>query len=168
MSTERLLCDSCGAPLEIPDGVSFVTCQHCLTPLKVQRNQSVHYTQKLEEIGDRTRKIDEKLDSLAKWHELEALDRKWEMDRKQYLNEDGAVPDQYDSKGMMIIGFLIAGLSLFGAMFVTWPFVVGIVLGVVIAGNSVQASDKARHYQIHERIYLKKRKMLLGETPAQG
>lgn len=45
MSTVPIACASCGAPLELPEQVSFATCSHCGTALAIQVSGGAHYSE---------------------------------------------------------------------------------------------------------------------------
>ncbi len=168
MSLERMVCDSCGAPLEIPASANYVTCQHCGCHLRIHRNEGVHFTHQLENIDERTRRIDGKLNSMSKWREIEALDRKWEMDRQQYLLEDGSIPTEADANGSLFTALLIGSLCILGVIFVSWLFAAGLLLAFVGLGDAMKKLELARTYFMKSRDYEKRRRELLeGANSAQ-
>ena len=54
---EGITCGNCGAPLQVPPGVRFITCNHCHTSLAVHRSETATYTEKLDEIDARTQEM---------------------------------------------------------------------------------------------------------------
>ena len=77
MSAESVVCDHCGAPLEIDAGASYVVCGHCGSRLRVKRSASAAWT----ELAARTDRIEAKVDRLDRRAALAELDRKWERHR---------------------------------------------------------------------------------------
>ncbi|WP_459557752.1 hypothetical protein [Lacunimicrobium album] len=161
MNTERLLCDACGAPLEIPDGVSFVTCQHCETALSVKRDESVHYTQILEDIYEKTQKLGERIDAISGWHEVEALDRKWEMDRQQLLKPGETVATSFGTNSAIIFGMLIGCVSVLAGFFIAEPLIFGLLLTVLICGRAIYRGNRAIRFRNDENRYLMERQQLV-------
>ena len=111
MQLETIACNNCGAPLQIPASVQFVTCNHCGSQLAVRRGDSASYTEKLDKIDVRTEKMAQELAQLRYDSELAKLDREWEEERKQYLikGKDGQTsePDATSS----IVGGVIAAVA---------------------------------------------------------
>ncbi len=81
METVSVCCDSCGASLEFPNGVSFVTCNYCKSKLKVKQTSSTSYTEIVEEV----RAMSEDVESLKKESRLERLDREWESQKELFM-----------------------------------------------------------------------------------
>jgi DNA-directed RNA polymerase subunit RPC12/RpoP len=79
MPTTSLLCDNCGAPLDVPDTARYATCGHCGSRLAVQRNATAAWTEVAERIAGDTGRINEGVTLLTLQAELERLDREWEM-----------------------------------------------------------------------------------------
>jgi len=75
MNLESITCNSCGAPIEIPETANFVRCNHCSTQLAVRREDDVTFTEELDRLEERTDELSEKVDSLATQNEIAALDR---------------------------------------------------------------------------------------------
>ena len=82
MELERLVCNSCGAPLEVPSSAKFVTCSHCSGVLQIRRTESAIYTELLADIAEKTEELSERIDDLATNSELNAIDNQWQIDRK--------------------------------------------------------------------------------------
>ena len=79
---ESLLCNSCGAPLEVPDSAKFIKCNHCNTTLKIQRSGSATTTEAIEKLTETTQDLSQQLEKLTRQSELENLDRNWESHRQ--------------------------------------------------------------------------------------
>ena len=85
MQFETLNCNSCGAPLSVPDAANYVTCNHCSAQLAVRRTESTTFTEQLDQIESKQDKLLEKLSSLEHQHELAQVDRQWQLERESYL-----------------------------------------------------------------------------------
>lgn len=163
MNSERLFCDSCGAPLEIPDGVSFVTCQHCRTPLKVQRNQSVHYTQKVSAEAPDLEPPPVVFHENSKQEELEALDRKWSTQRENLLNTDRSVPTEAAASSALFFALTFGILALLvGIVFGFLGFLTGLVIFLVTMGNAKHRANLARDYKNAEEEYYRHRQAIVS------
>ncbi len=74
---ESLNCNNSGTPLEVPAGANYITCTHCGTHLAVRRSESVLYTEKIDQIDQRTQEIAEQVSRLTAQQRLDELDRQW-------------------------------------------------------------------------------------------
>lgn len=83
MSSTALLCNHCGAPLDVPDAARYATCGHCGSRLAIQRNRSAAWTEVAGQIAEDTGQINEGVALLTLQAELERLDREWEMQQAQ-------------------------------------------------------------------------------------
>ncbi len=71
-----VLCQRCGAPLEVADEtVRFVTCAHCSTPLEIVRDATQSHSRILEEIQAVTAEHSRRLEVIELQNDLERLDR---------------------------------------------------------------------------------------------
>ena len=85
---ESLLCNSCGAPLEVPDSANFIKCKHCNTTLKVHRSSRGTTTEAIEKLTETTENLAEQVQKLTRQNELERLDRQWEQERQTFTFRD--------------------------------------------------------------------------------
>ena len=85
---ESLLCNSCGAPLEVPVSANFVKCNHCNATLKVHRSSGVTTTEAIEKLRETTEGLAEQVQKLTRQNELESLDRRWEIERQSFMIRD--------------------------------------------------------------------------------
>ncbi len=85
MQLESLACNNCGAPLQVPTTANYVTCNHCSTQLAVRRETSISYTEKIDQIGERTNHLVQELAQVRYQRALDAIDRQWERESKQYM-----------------------------------------------------------------------------------
>lgn len=85
MQTEKIACNSCGAPLEVAATTQFATCRHCGAKLSVQRTDTAIFTETLEKLATKTDQLSEQVNNLSELTELAALDREWEREREKYM-----------------------------------------------------------------------------------
>jgi Flp pilus assembly protein TadB len=78
---KTLACCNCGASLEIPIGVGFVTCKHCHSSLEIQESKDVSFTKLAKGIQKQTGKILQEVKILKLQNELEQVEKKWEKDK---------------------------------------------------------------------------------------
>jgi len=165
MSLERMICDSCGAPLEVPESAKFVTCRHCQTHLRVRRDESVHYTERLEQIEETTRRISERLDEVSAFQEVEALDREWMIERESYkvsTKHGEKLPSQTESAIGGILAIVFGSIWTIAAGLAFPPFA---LFGLIVIGlglfQAVSHFDKATRYREAEARYRQRRQELV-------
>ncbi len=169
MELEGITCGNCGAPLQVPPGVRFITCNHCHTSLAVHRSETATYTEKLDEIDARTQEMAGELAQLRNDAELARLDREWEQERQSYLikNNEGQLVEP-TAGGSVVTGVLTAifgafwtamtshigggGFALFGVLF--------IAIGV---GSALYAYSKANELEAARTRYQDRRRQLSAE-----
>ncbi|QEG38320.1 hypothetical protein [Roseimaritima ulvae] len=160
---EKIACSNCGAPLEVPDSVDFVTCNHCTTQLSIRRTESVSYTEKLEQVTADQAQLRERLVDLERQNRLATLARNWERHKKQYeIHKDGKTSMPSEVGGIVgmimgaVIGIFIAiaapgPMKLFGLLF----FAVGVIAGL-------RSQSLAKQYNRDYRNYRRSRKEILA------
>ncbi len=173
MDLEPIVCGSCGAALTIPDGVRFVNCRHCGTPLRVQRTESVTFTEVLKSIQDQSSRIAENTEVLRIQGEIALLDREWEERTTELMVRDRhgrrSIPGKTSS---VIIGVV---LTLFGTVWaiVAWAMFPPLAyFSVVVIGIWVWASmssyGKAEQYEHLKEEHERRRSDLLNRITSQG
>jgi hypothetical protein len=114
MPVEPIVCSQCGAPLEIPASVGFVTCNHCHAPLAVRREASVTYTEAIQKLTAQTERLSDHVAQLRYESELERIDREWRVQREGLLVSDRrgkqTIPNPANAVVMMVIGVVMGGL----------------------------------------------------------
>jgi hypothetical protein len=115
MELSSISCGNCGAPLQVPADARFVTCNHCRSQLAVKHTDSVTYTEILEELDERTERMEEELAQLRYQSDLHRIDRQWERERESYL-----ITDKHGIRREP---------SVFGAVIIT---IAGLLMGVVV------------------------------------
>lgn len=174
MRLVSLNCNQCGAPLEVPEKVQFVTCGYCSARLSIQRSGGAVYSQALDEVEKRTEQIADDVETIKLQNELAALDRQWLLDRDKYKvkgqDDQYSVPSQTGS----IVGMIIAAaFGLFwtvmaasmGAPFFFPLFGIAFVIFAIVGG--ISSLNKAEAYQHSRQIYEARRKSLLHEIRNQ-
>jgi len=79
MELQRVACGNCGAGLQLPDSVEYITCRHCGSSLHVQQTDSVTFTKVLQSLQQQSDRIAENTDVLRLQNEIMLLDQEWEQ-----------------------------------------------------------------------------------------
>lgn len=172
-------CNHCGAPLQVEETTRFVTCAYCKSQLEVKRTGSSYFTSALERIDQNTQQIAEDVEAIRLQHELERVDREWELEQQKFMtrDEDGNVqyPRRSGIGGIVGVGFGILWTILacammgsapdvgpFGVAKVVFPlFGVLFVIGAVV--TTLKGSDMAQQYRAREAAYRSRREAILRE-----
>lgn len=96
MNVLSILCQRCGAPLQIADeSVRFVTCAHCGTPLEIVREATQAHSRILEQIQAATQDHSRRLEVVELENELLQLDKEWATVRERLCgrSKSGALND---------------------------------------------------------------------------
>lgn len=91
-----VVCQRCGAPLELADeSVRFVTCAHCSTPLEIVREATQSHSRISEQIQAATQDHSRRLEIVELESELLQLDKQWETVRERLCgrSRSGALND---------------------------------------------------------------------------
>jgi hypothetical protein len=106
-----LNCKQCGAPIEVLATAEFVTCEFCSARLSVQHTGGTSFTQALDELRERTRKLEKTLGVRTVDKSLRRLDRSWRRRRKGFMmkGNDGVlrVPTRAIASSYSICGPVI-------------------------------------------------------------
>lgn len=164
MPTERLTCNSCGAPLNVPTSANFVNCNHCGTQLSINRSKDVTFTEQLARIEETTEELTSQLRELNSHQRLEALERDWQSRRLGFMLTGKNGRSFAPSKGIAIGGGVAT--ATFGVLWTVMaiaitssapnvgPFAVAKVIfplfGLVFVGAAIFGSMKA--YRMSERL----------------
>ncbi len=173
MKIEKLAGNSCGAPLNVPAGANYATCNHCSNQLSIQRNLDVAFKRQLDEFADKTERLSDQVASLTSQNEVVAFDRKWERAQQEFMVADKNGVKQLPTEGAVILGGIAAvvfgciwivmalGMTMgepFRGPGVVFPFF-GLVVIVVAVLSSVSTHSKAVNYRKAEARYKKRRKL---------
>lgn len=179
---EKLTCNSCGAPLDVPETASFITCNHCSTQLAVRRSENVTFTEKLHQLAEQTEQLSERIDDLHSHSEVAALDREWEFEREKYMvtGKEGLrhIPTETASVagGVIVTVFgcfwtaMATGMAwsapghgVFGIVKVIFPLF-GVLFVIAGVASSLSSYSKAGNYRRAEKRYHRRRADLLRKS----
>lgn len=164
MTTEPILCSQCGASLEIPTGVAFVSCKQCGSALRVKHDATVAYTEVVEKLSRATDELADHVAALRYERELERIDREWERERQSLMmtNKRGQTYAPSVAAGIfaIVIGggfglFWTATAAGMGAPAIFPMF--GVVFIILAVGLGISSISKAGEYQRAERAYRRRR-----------
>jgi hypothetical protein len=162
-------CNHCGAPLQVPASLQFLTCTYCGSRLEVHRANGAAYTQVLEAIDERTQKIAADVAEIKARERLEQIDREWMIQRERFMVRDkqgSSIP----STGGAVIGSIVVAvfgifwtimaISMGAPCFVPLFGVFFVVMGIA---NGISASNKAAGYSSAEAAYQEERDRALSK-----
>lgn len=185
MKILSLLCNHCGAPLEVKEGTRFCTCSYCNSKLQVQDTGTAVYSEVLESIENRTKKIEQDVATIKLQNDLGRIDREWLEVQKRYQikGKDGhmSIPDKKSAQ-LIAVGGVIAGVvwmaiafsitSGFGGMGMGLFGSIFPLFGLVFAGIAVYMSksigQKAEKYEAAREAYQQERRTLLRQIKERG
>jgi len=153
MKLESLTCNNCGGPLEVPEGVNSVRCNHCSSQLAVRREASVTYTELIQQVSDRTERLTEQVVQLRYESELDRIDRDWEHQRESLMitNKNGrqSEPSYLQAVVVAVVGggMCIFAMSVFGPMGVPFLLIVVIMFAGVCYKTASFSAAKQRYQQ---------------------
>jgi hypothetical protein len=171
-----VVCNHCGAALDVAPETRFATCSYCGRKLQIHRSDSAVYTEVIESIDQRTQQIASDVSAIRRHSELEALDRQWMAQREQYLVSSRHGARSEPSAAGSLIGAILAGV--FGIFWIGattaagapgfFP-VFGVIFVLAAAAMAVNGIVRASRYRTAEAEYLQQRQALLGQnrTPDQ-
>lgn len=179
MQIEKISCNSCGAPLDVPSAANYVTCNHCSTQLSVRRTSNVTYTEQLNRLTEKTDELSDRLEDLTTQNAVAALDREWEFERKKHMvstKHGEQIPTEAGSFGGGVVIAIFGTLWTVIAFFMTQsapdvgPFTIvkvvfplfGVAFVVFGVMSSMASYDKAGKFRTAEARYKKKRNELLA------
>jgi hypothetical protein len=168
MNAISVSCQNCGAPLDVADGVRFVTCGFCNSRLEIHRSPTATYSALIEKIEQRTEAMAEDLGVIRIQNEIEQLDREWMMQRDGFMvkNKDGGTREPGGIGGLIAslfaAGFGVVwtiGASRIGAPGFFTAFGVIFICFALFGGISTMA--KGSSYQSARGSYDARRQLLL-------
>lgn len=164
MELETITCNNCGAPLQVPAGAKFITCNHCQSNLAIHRNDSATYTEKIAQIEEHTQEMASDLAQLRYESELARVDREWERERESYLVRDKEGNSSEPSAvGSLIGGALATVFGLFWMGFTSSMPMAGSfsLFGLVFIGFGILVAifgySKANQFDAAKQRYLLRR-----------
>ena len=164
MELKSVSCGNCGAPLQVPGAVRFLTCNHCGSSLEIKHTDSVTYSEKIAQIDERTERLEQKLEILELERELDQIDSRWQATREKLMvsNKDGG--KRVPTTGGALIGVTVS--TIFGLVFVggglssgngvplamgTFVIVIGGCVAIFAFTKAGAYADAERRYRSHRR-----------------
>ncbi|MDZ4686680.1 MAG: hypothetical protein SH850_16535 [Planctomycetaceae bacterium] len=165
MDLERIACGSCGANLDVPDGVQFVTCRHCGSALKVARTDSVAFTEVLQTLKEQSARIADNTDVLRLQNEISLLDQEWERKSAVFMKpgKHGRVstPDKTSAIAVGLVAIVFGGVWTGVAGTLSLPMALfGLLFIGVGVWSSFCAYDNAGKYESLQAEHDRKRQDL--------
>jgi DNA-directed RNA polymerase subunit RPC12/RpoP len=179
MELSPVACNNCGAPLQIPAAAQYVTCQHCSSQLEVKRNESVAWTEKLEQIETIDRRTEQLVNQMAQLRfetALSRIDRWWDREEQLYM-----VGDQHGNRhrpnalgsvvagcGVAVAGFFF--LAIGGEGLILGPVLIlcGIAVGFVGNFQAIKyATAKRRYRRRRNEVRVEDYRLDLEENPEE-
>ena len=163
MNTLSLTCQKCGAPLAAADGVRFLTCNYCHSPLEIVRDESSTHTRLLETLERRSAEMAGNLEVIKWQNQLDRLDREWMLQRDSLMVRDKEGNLREPNAGTGIVGGVIAVIfgilwtSVAGSMHAPFPFplfgliFIGFALYTVLSNSGKASAYKAARVQYERR-----------------
>ncbi len=132
----KICCQGCGATLPVSEGLRYLTCNYCDARLEIVQDSATTHTRLLDEIDDRTRRIESKLDAIHAKERLQALDEAWRnyVASVSSMNSNGKrfPPSQDEASGLLFIGIFVTGIAAFLlASMSLWLVPPAIVIGLL-------------------------------------
>lgn len=170
MQIETLNCNSCGAPLSVPDTANYITCNHCSTRLVIRRTSSTTFTEQLDQIESKQDELLDKLSTLERQNQLAQVDRQWDRERERYLvtNKQGHRREPNRAAAIMS-GILVLAFGIFWMVVVTSKArspsfslfgLVFIIIGLAVSILNYNRSAEFRRAQ--RRYYQRRREIISG------
>ena len=166
MQLETLTCNSCGAPLQVPESTNYLKCNHCSAELAVRRTNDATFTEQLHKLVEHTEQLSEQIDELTTLNEIAALDRRWDMQRESFMVQDKHgkryLPTEGRSLAMGV--FTTAGGAIWMAVALGQGAGSFAMFGLLFIGFGIAASlwgfKKAGEFRRARRRYRRQRREL--------
>jgi hypothetical protein len=164
-------CNHCGAPLQIPQDTRFASCSYCGARLEIFHQGGAAYSRVLDDIDQRTKRIEASVEELKHHEQLDQLDREWMLSRDQYMirdrNGNASLPNGggggaiFGSVFAAIFGVVWIGFAMsMGAPFFFPLFGVVFVIAAIVGG--ISASTKASEFARAQERYQRNRRQILS------
>lgn len=167
MDLERIACGNCGANLDVPEGVQFVTCRHCGSSLKVARTETAVFTEVLQTLKEQSARIAENTDVLRLQNEIALLDQEWNRRSADLMihGKEGRTSTP-DKTSAVVGGVVITVFGLLWTVFAGVMFPPMALFGLLFIGlglwSSISAYGKAGQYELLQAEHDRKRQELLS------
>ncbi|WP_372717560.1 hypothetical protein [Novipirellula sp.] len=170
---ESLTCNSCGAPMQVPQSARFVKCNHCGAQLAVHRDRDVTFTEAVDKLTETTQSLSEQVSQLTANQKIADLDRQWELQRNDFMITGKNGRTHLPTEGTAMVGGIVA--VVFGGFWTVMAFAItsrspfgmakifplfGLVFIAVGIFGAIHASNKASEYKRAKRRYESERARL--------
>ncbi|MBA2113130.1 hypothetical protein HOV93_02780 [Planctomycetes bacterium FF15] len=148
-----------------------ITCLHCGTQLAVVHEGGAAYTEKLDQLVERTEQIEGKVDAMHREQKIAALDREWQAKQEslKVRSKNGIphLPSKVKGLVSVVLGVFV-GMFIFclgaGASDTGGPGVIFSVIGaaaiLLITGSGFWQYQRAEAYEKAKREYGRQRQQL--------
>lgn len=150
----KLCCQGCGAILPVAEGVRYLTCNYCDARLEIVTDAATTHTRLLNDIDQRTRKIERDVELIRCRGELEQLDQSWGKYEARVIPRDDKGRRTSAGGTLILFGLISAVIGV--ALLFSEAWWMGIVL-FPAAGWFVVRSIRfeMRAHQLHQACRLK-------------
>lgn len=167
---EKLSCNSCGAPLEVPETAKFVTCNHCSTRLAVRRTETATFTEQLENLEAGQDQLRERLEKVELENQLAELERDWEREKAQFLSEEKhgvkRLPANADVTGWVVVAVMGILLTVALGSSDSSAAICGVFAAAIGVCKAAFLRSKMRDYNAAlDRYQRRRHKLLNGDRP---
>jgi len=166
MKSHTLSCGNCGAPLEVEEGIHFITCKFCASRLEIQESDSTRYTKVIHELQKDKKKMAANNEILRMEKRLTEMDRKWDHTKEQYMNYDNGRKTEPSKTGALLTGVFgtVSGIVLMAlSVGETENTLYGILLILVSLAAAVYQSGKSNQLDSRRRSYQHSRERLIKQ-----
>src|SRR5687768_6903672 len=137
-SAVSVRCNHCGAPLVVSGGARFLTCSYCNTQLEIHRSGGAVYTEVIDQINQRTERIERDVAHIKRQNEVEQLDRDWDLRRQELMvrNKNGS-KDVPSAVGGIIGGTVAVVFGIFWMIMTAKSGAPGFIplIGLIVIGG---------------------------------
>ena len=160
-SAAAVVCDRCGAGLDVPPTANFAVCAHCGSRLRIKRSASAAWTELAATAG----RIERAVNRLDRRAALADLDREWDRTRQSLMvrGKEGRESPPSRWGAAAFAAFAVAWAAFAGFVVGHFPFpamirvgfpLVGLVGGLAAAAN---VFHKAAQWEAAEADYRRRR-----------
>ncbi|TWU04019.1 zinc finger domain-containing protein [Neorhodopirellula pilleata] len=180
-SLESLLCNSCGAPLKVPQAANYIKCNHCHTQLHIRRDEGVTFTESIEQLNQTAKALQQHVDRLTAQQQMSDLDRQWEQRKEDFMVTGQHGHKSLPTKGGAMVGGVI--VAAFGLIWTVMAFGITAsspfpgtflfpLFGLLFVGggiyNAISAANKAHEYERAHAEYRRERSRLKQQPTSQN
>lgn len=171
--TLSVRCQNCGSPLQVNDGLRYVTCGYCKSELQVVRDASTIHTEVLQKVVNEIDNLKTQVRTLEIQREIAQLDQSWERERQDHChtNKNGQLHEPSVLSGLTMIAFGF----IFGAFFAcathdhgNAPKFFGAIAFLACLIGGLATMRQATQFASARRRYEDQRKLLFPSLEATG